>query len=124
MNDTSGEHSGSSTTVGPALFTTFWLPPEEAFVGVRGDIDVCNAGEFLEYAWRDGRVNRLVVDLSECEFFGSAGYGAIHRLGERCVANGIRWALVPSRNVRRVVDICDEEATIPMHASVQAARQS
>lgn len=112
----------STETKRPAQFRTFWIPPDAAFVGVRGDLDMRNASEFVEYAWRAGKVENLIIDLSECAFFGSAGFAALDQLRDRCAVHGIRWALVPSRTVRRVVDICDENFHMTMHPTVESAR--
>jgi anti-anti-sigma factor len=111
-------------TCGAADFTTFWLPPSTAIVAAVGELDAANAAEFTRYAWRSGRMTHLVVDLSGVEFCGSAGYSALLGFGVQCAAQGVGWALVPSRAVKRVLGICDPDGTLPVYPTVKAAMAS
>lgn len=105
-----------------AHFTTRWLQPDTPVVTAHGEIDAANAQEFVIYALRHAeRVEHLVVDLSRVDFFGSAGFSALYTLNERAVDEGIRWALVPSASVTRVLGLCDPDSALPVCAGVHAA---
>lgn len=88
-------------------FTTRWVEPHHAVVGVRGDIDASNSDTFL-----DGALTKLVLcrqlsmDLTEVEFFSSAGYSALRVLAQRCATADVDMTLTPSASVRRVLQIC------------------
>ena len=104
-----------------AEFGTFWLPPSTAIVTAAGELDAANATEFVEYAWRAGQVERLILDLTGIEFFGTAGVSALQTLGVRCAADRAEWALVPSKAVTRVLSICDPDTTLPVQRTIEAA---
>jgi anti-anti-sigma factor len=105
-----------------ATFATRWLHPAVAVVTARGDLDASNAQEFVDYALRHTeQTERLALDLTEVEFFGTAGFSAIHTLNVRCAGAGVEWVLVPSRAVSRLLRICDPDSTLPLAATLPAA---
>lgn len=105
-----------------AQFATRWLQPSTAVVTARGDIDAANAQELVDYALQHGdRINRLVLDLSGVDFFGTSGFSALHTLNVRCAGESITWASVPSPAVTRLLRICDPDSTLPMFDSVDTA---
>jgi anti-anti-sigma factor len=106
---------------GAADFTTFWMPPSTAIIAVVGELDAANATQFAQYAWRAGRVTRLLLDLTGVEFFGTAGYSALLAFNVRCTAEGIEWVMVPSRAVSRVLGICDVDSALAVQPTVEAA---
>jgi anti-anti-sigma regulatory factor len=63
----------------------------------------------------------LVLDLSEVEFFGTAGFSALHTLNVQCAGAGVEWVLVPSHAVSRLLKICDPDSTLPMESKLPAA---
>ena len=68
-----------------AHFATRWLQPDTAVITAHGEIDAANAQELVDYALRHGdRINRLVLDMSGVEFFGTSGFSALHTLNVRC----------------------------------------
>lgn len=119
MNTTSRRESGWILTMrhvisdpqsAPAqalTFTTRWVEPTHALVGVCGDIDAANADTFL-----DGVLTKLVLcrrlslDLDQVEFFSSAGYSALRTLAQRCATAEVEMTVTPSPSVQRVIDIC------------------
>ena len=112
------DHTESHT----ATFATRWLHPAVAVVTARGDLDASNAQEFVDYALRHTeRTERLALDLSEVDFFGTAGFSALHTLNVRCAAAGVEWVLVPSRAVSRLLRICDPDSALPLATTLPAA---
>jgi anti-anti-sigma factor len=111
-----------ASTCHTAHFATQWLDSSTAIVTAHGEIDAVNAFEFAEYSLQYvGRMDKLVVDLTGIKFFGSAGFSALHALNVRCAANDIRWAMAPSKEVSRLLRICDPDATLPVSRGVNAA---
>jgi anti-anti-sigma factor len=105
-----------------ARFATRWLRPSIAVITAHGELDAANAQEFVDYALRHAsQTERLVLDLSGVEFFGTAGFSALHSVNVRCAGEKIQWALVPSSAVTRLLRICDPDSTLPMNSSVETA---
>jgi anti-anti-sigma factor len=122
--------SASLSTSGPtgrtetrtASFATRWLRPSVAVVTVHGDLDASNTQEFADYALRHAEnSDRLVLDLSGVDFFGTAGFSALHTVNVRCAGADVDWALVPSSGVSRLLRICDPDSALPIASTVQAA---
>src|SRR6476659_7574396 len=104
-----------------ASFTTRWLQPAVAVITANGELDASNAQDLVDYALRDAeRTQRLALDLSGVEFFGTAGFSALHTLNVRCASSGVEWVLVPSNSVSRVMTICDPDSTLPVAATMPA----
>jgi anti-anti-sigma factor len=105
-----------------ARFGIFWPTPECAVVSADGAIDAANAGEFADYALRVAlQSQHLVLDLSGVEFCGIQSFSMLQMLNLRCAKAGVRWALVPSAAVKRVLRICDPEGGLPVATTVDAA---
>ena len=105
-----------------ARFATRWLQPDTAVVTAHGEIDAANAHEFVDYALRHAdHINRLVLDLSGVEFFGTAGFSAMHTLNVRCAGESIEWASVPSAAVIRLLRVCDPDSSLPFFDGVDGA---
>ena len=112
------EHAESHS----AHFATRSLPPNTAVVTAHGEIDAANAQALVDYALRHGdRINRLVLDLSGVEFFGTSGFSALHTLNVRCAGESITWASVPSPAVTRLLRICDPDSLLPFFGGVDTA---
>jgi anti-anti-sigma factor len=112
----------SVTVCHSAQFATRWLHPSILIVSAHGELDAANAQDFVTYALRHAdAVQRLVLDLEDVDFFGTAGFSALHTLNVRCAAGGAEWAMVPSKAVTRLLQICDPDATLPVAPSVEAA---
>src|SRR3954470_11811574 len=112
---------GDRREVRTTKFATRWLQPSVAVITARGDLDACNAQEFVDYALRDAeRTERLALDLTGLDFFGTAGFSALHTLNVRCASAGVEWVLVPSKAVSRVMKICDPDSTLPVAATMSA----
>jgi anti-anti-sigma factor len=105
-----------------AHFATRWLKPSMAVIAAHGELDAANAQEFVDYALRHApHIDRLVLDLTGVEFFGTAGFSALHTLNVRCAAEKIEWAMAPSPAVTRLLQICDPDSALPLCSSVDAA---
>lgn len=124
----STDNSAHSSTLEPVIichtahFATRWLDSSTAIVTAHGEIDAVNAFGFVDYAMQHvDRMNGLVVDLTGIKFFGSAGFAALHALNVRCAGANIGWAIAPSKEVSRLLRICDPDATLPVSRSVDTA---
>jgi anti-anti-sigma factor len=105
-----------------AHFATRWLQPSMAVITVHGELDAANAQQFVDYALRHAaHTDRLVLDLTGVDFFGTAGFSALHTLNVRCAAEKIEWAMAPSPAVTRLMRICDPDSTLPIHDGIEAA---
>lgn len=105
-----------------AHFATRWLPPSTAIVTVHGEVDAANADELFAYAaGHSGRMTQLVLDLTGVEFFGTAGFSALHTLNARCATDAVDWVLVPSPAVNRLLHICDPESALPVQPTIEVA---
>ena len=105
-----------------AAFTTRWLQPAVAVIIATGELDASNSQEFVDYALRDvERTKRLALDLTGVEFFGTAGFSALHTLNVQCAGAGVEWVMVPSTAVSRVLKICDPDSALPIATTMSAA---
>src|SRR5215475_9650825 len=105
-----------------AHFATRWLQPSLAVVATHGELDAANVQEFVDYSLRHApHMDRLVLDLTGVDFFGTAGFSALHTLNVRCAAEKIEWALTPSAMVARLLRICDPDSALPICETVDAA---
>ena len=105
-----------------AHFATRWLKPSMAVITAHGELDAANAQQFVDYALRHAaNTDRLVLDLTGVDFFGTAGFSALHTLNVRCAAEKIEWAMAPSAAVTRLMRICDPDSTLPICDGVDSA---
>jgi anti-anti-sigma factor len=103
-----------------ARFTAEWVP-SGVVITAHGELDASNAGQLADYAQRCAtRSASLILDLSGLEFFGTAGFSALHTINVRCAGADVRWAVVPSRAVSRLLRICDPDTALPIADSAAA----
>ena len=108
-----------------ARLDTHWTKSSVAIVCAHGDIDGTNAHTLTEHSLADLVGCRgLILDLTRLEFFGAAGFPALHRISVSCARAGIGWALVPSAAVSLVLRICDPDRLLPAVDTVSAALAS
>lgn len=108
-----------------AHFATRRPQPDTAIVSAHGEIDAANSQEFVGFALHNAAgLKRLVIDLSGVEFFGTAGFSALHTLNVRTAGENIDWAVVPSSPVRRLLRICDPDAVLPVRDGLESALSS
>ena len=112
----------SVTNCHSAYFATRWLHPSVLIVSANGELDAANSQEFVEYALQHTvAVKCLLIDLTGVEFFGTAGFSALHTLNVRCAEVGADWAMMPSKPVTRLLGICDPDATLPVAPTIETA---
>jgi anti-anti-sigma factor len=122
--------ASSDTPIEPAdchtaRFATRWLRPSTAVVAAHGELDAANAHEFVDYALQNAaKTDYLVLDLTGIEFFGTAGFSALHTVNVRCASEQIEWAMAPSPAVTRLMHICDPDSALPMCDTVDAALEA
>lgn len=105
-----------------ALFQTRRPQPATAVVSARGELDAANGNAFVTYALRDAKQTQwLVIDLSGLSFFATAGFSALHTLNVQCAGENIRWALIPSLAVDRLLRLCDPDSTLPICVDIANA---
>ena len=97
------------------------LKSSVAVISAHGEIDESNAGILAEYTL--GHVmgcRGLILDLRGLDFFGAAGFSALHKISASCARAGIGWALVPNAVVSRVLRICDPQGRLPAASTLDA----
>ena len=105
-----------------AHFATRWLQPDTAVITAHGEIDAANSQEFVDYALRHAtHITRLVLDMSGVEFFGTAGFSALHTLNVRCAGESIVWASVASTSVAHLLRVCDPDSALPIYHGADEA---
>jgi anti-anti-sigma factor len=104
-----------------ARFTADW-GPSGPVITAHGELDASNATQLADYVQRCATHSRsLILDLSGVEFFGTAGFSALHTINVRCAGADVHWAVVPSQAVSRLLRICDPDNALPIAKSVDAA---
>ena len=106
-------------------WVTHWMKSSVAIVSAHGDIDSTNAGALTEYSLAHlMRCRGLILDLTDLEFFGVAGFSALHRISVGCAPAEIDWALVPGAAVSILLRVCDPDGLLPAVATISAALAS
>lgn len=86
---------------GSVFSATTEVTGDHATVLVSGEVDMATAEAMYQAATRDG-AERVSLDLRSVSFFDSAAIHTLIRLAERYPAG---LTVLPSRQVRRVLDI-------------------
>jgi anti-anti-sigma factor len=106
----------------PATFAARRLPPSTAVISAHGEVDAANATDFADYALsRIAETERVVIDLTGVDFFGTAGFSALKAIEVCCSVSDTDWVLVPSKAVDRLLRICDPDAELRTRYTVAAA---
>src|SRR6201996_4764918 len=104
----------------PARFTAEW-GASSVVITAHGELDASNAVQLADYVQRcAAHSESVIVNLSGLEFFGTAGFSALHTINVRCAGADVRWTVVPSRAVSRLLRICDPDSALPVTKSVPA----
>jgi anti-anti-sigma factor len=92
--------------------------PAAVVVTAHGELDAANAVQLADYVQRGAAFSRWVIlDLTGLEFFGTAGFSALHTINVRCARAGVQWTVVPNRTVSRLLQICDPDQALPIYGS-------
>jgi anti-anti-sigma factor len=103
-----------------ARFSAEW-DAARVVITAQGELDASNAAQLVDYFdLCIAHATPLVLDLSGLKFFGTAGFSALHLINVKCAGANLRWALVPSKAVTRLLRICDPDHTLPLIKSVHA----
>jgi anti-anti-sigma factor len=95
-------------------FSVCYLP-EAVLVTVEGEVDATNARALPRFVeQRIAGSARLVVDLYSVQFFGTAGFAALHNINVNCRRLGVAWALRPGPRAGRILEICDTNHVLPV----------
>ncbi len=116
---------GTDTDVPPepwenhtARFTAEW-GPSFVVITAHGELDASNANQLADYVQQCAAHSKsIILNLSGLEFFGTAGFSALHTINVRCAGADVRWAVVPSKAVSRLLSICDPDHALPLAESM------
>jgi anti-anti-sigma factor len=96
-------------------FAASHIPPSTVVITVEGEIDATNSRHLTTYI--EGQVagsQRLLLDLRRVEFFGTAGFAALHNINVICSQCELTWELRCDRQVLRLLVMCDPDGTLPV----------
>lgn len=103
-----------------AYFTTVSPSPSTVIVAVVGDIDASNSDALASYAISQLRSrDQLILDLTNVKYFGAEGYSALQQIAT--AGADMVWAVVPGREVTRLLRIVDPNGEIASASTVEAA---
>lgn len=104
-----------------ARFTVHW-GRSGAVIAANGEIDAANARQLADYVHRCAeRCEWLVLDLSDLEFIGTAGFSALQAVNAQCTKASICWTVVPGLAVLTLLRVCDPESHVPIAESLTTA---
>ncbi len=105
-----------------ARISTVWPDDGVGIITVHGELDASNALAFADHVDAcAGPGDRLVLDLSQLSFFGTAGFSALHTINVRCANASARWVMVSGDAVARLLRVCDPDHALPVAHSVRDA---
>ena len=101
-----------------ATFAACHLSDTTVLVAVRGEVDATNSRELAGYVERQiAGSGRLVLDLTAVEFFGTAGFAALHNVNVICARSSMEWVLTLAPQLRRFLKVCDPDHLLPLEDS-------
>lgn len=107
------------------IFAACHLSESTVLVTVRGEVDATNDRALAGYVERQVSGSaRLVLDLTEIEFFGTAGFAALHNVNVICARYGVPWVLTVGPSLRRLLSICDPDNLLPIEDSAAEHRNA
>ncbi|MFV8054609.1 STAS domain-containing protein [Mycobacterium sp. 48b] len=112
--------AGARREHGRARFTTHW-GRTGGLLRVDGDIDAANADQLVDQVRHTTWCEWLVLDMTTIDFMGTSGITALHTINVHCADTDVRWALVPSRPVSRLLTLCGHNQAFPISESLTAA---
>lgn len=101
-----------------AIFTACHLEDTTVLVTVRGEVDATNSRTLAGYVERQiAGSTHLLLDLTVIDFFGTAGFAALHNINVICARYGVSWVLMIRPQLRRFLRICDPDGLLPVKDS-------
>lgn len=92
---------------------TDWHSATVVRISAAGEVDASNRRLLASYVFRHGaNSRRLILDMTEVEFFGVECFSVLHLIADRCVTAAVAWTLVPSPAVARAIRICDPNGAL------------
>jgi anti-anti-sigma regulatory factor len=105
---------------GRAIFTACLLGPSSVLITVEGDVDATNGRDLARFVERHvAGFTHLLLDVRLVDFFGTAGFAALHNVNVISSQYGVSWALRAGQQARRLLAICDPDDTLP-HEDLQS----
>jgi anti-anti-sigma factor len=105
-----------------AQFTTHWSGDKLGIITIEGEIDASNSTAFADHVDECAEAGtHLVLDLSDLQFFGTAGFSSLHTINVRCANASARWAMVTGDAVSRLLRVCDPDHTLPVVDTIAEA---
>lgn len=84
-------------------------------VAVEGEVDATNSRAMATYVEAQlVGASHLLLDLRLVDFFGTTGFAALHNINVVCMRHGVTWQLRCGRQVRRLLAICNPDASLPL----------
>lgn len=105
-----------------AIFTSISTSTDAVLVRVHGDIDMRSAPILRDYVC--GRVSvgvRLILDLTNVDFFGIAGLTVFTALDETAESAGTTWCLVEGHAVHRLLEAASVVPSVRRFKTVDSA---
>ncbi len=107
-----GTDTSVSVAATGAIFSSQPAGIDQLVIQVHGDIDMRSASILTDYVCSRVEDNvRLVLDLSDVDFFGIAGLDVFTALDEAVESAGASWCLVEGHPVHRLLEAA---AVVPM----------
>jgi anti-anti-sigma factor len=107
---------------GRATFSVSHPKTARIQVDVCGEVDAVNGRALGRYVERHtGTSKQLILDLRFADFFGTQGFTALYYISVHCNRSDVDWAIVTSRAVQRVLQICDPDGELPVAADIEGA---
>jgi anti-anti-sigma factor len=98
-----------------ATFCACHLSDTTVLVTVSGEVDATNSRALARYVERQiAGSTRLVLDLTATDFFGTAGFAALHNVNVICAQYAVSWVLDVDSQLRRFLLICDPDKLLPL----------
>jgi anti-anti-sigma factor len=102
-----------------AIFSACHLSDTTVLVTVRGEVDATNSRAMAGYVERQiAGTARFVLDLADIDFFGTAGFAALHNVNVICARYSVEWVLTVAPQLRRFLKVCDPDNLLPLEESV------
>ncbi|NLG54333.1 MAG: STAS domain-containing protein [Rhodococcus sp.] len=122
QNNNTSDRNVIAVSISSAEFFVFERTADVVIVRVRGEVDICSAESLRDFVCTLGDDGiDVVIDLSQVQFFGTAGLAAFTGMERVTRLNGSNWAIVGGRPVRRMLRAVGQEDLFPCFDAPDAA---